>query len=112
MPLIEILALPQPDGVDVEAVTRALNQAVATAIPCRLEAVWTTWRVIDGAYVVGDAVAGLQPAGTHAPIVHIYLRRTPEEVERAVAAIERLLASELALDEGNVFVTVQPVEWP
>ena len=110
MPLIEIVALPQPDGVDIKAVTTALNRGVADAIPCRLDAVWTTWRTIEGAYAVGDVVAAEQQQVTHAPIVHVYLQRTPEETDRAVEAIERVLAAELGLADGNVFVTVQPVD--
>ena len=53
-----------------------------------------------------------QPASVdpHAPIVHVYVHRTPEEVARVVDVVQRLLARELALEPGNVFVTVQPVE--
>ena len=109
MPLIEILALPHPDGVDVKAVTTELNKAVAAAIPCRLDAVWTTWRTIDATYVVGDVAADVQPTATHPPIVHVYLRRSSEETDRAIDAIERILATALSLAPGNVFVTVQPV---
>jgi hypothetical protein len=58
MPLIEILTPPQPPLVEVPAICRKVNAAVASAIPCRLDAVLTTWRTIDGAYVRGDVVAG------------------------------------------------------
>ena len=110
MPLIEIVALPQPDGIDLQAVARELNSAVAGAIPCRLDAVWTTWRTVDGTYVVGDASASVQPTASHAPIVHVYLHRSAAETARAVEAIERVLPAALGLAPGNVFVTVQPVE--
>jgi hypothetical protein len=110
MPLIEIVALRQPEAVDIDGVTRRINEAVAAAIPCRPEAVWTTWRTIDGSYAVGGRVAAVQPTASHPPIVHVYLRRTPEETARAVDAIERVLAAALSLDPDNVFVTVQPVQ--
>lgn len=112
MPLIEILALPQPPEVDVAGAMRALAREVAGAIPCRVEAVWTTWRTIDGAYAQGEAIEHEQPRTTHGPIVHVYLHRSVEETERAVSAIERILSKELAIESGNVFVTVQPVAWP
>jgi hypothetical protein len=112
MPLIEILALPQPPDVDVPAVTRALAREVAAAIPCRVEAVWTVWRTIDGVYAQGESIERAQPGTTHGPIVHVYLHRSIEETERAVTAIERNLSAALGLAPGNVFVTVQPVAWP
>jgi hypothetical protein len=110
MPLIEIDALEQPSTVDLERVTRELNRAVAAAIPCRLDAVWTVWRTVAGPYVRGEETARVQPADTHAPIAHVYLHRTAVETARAVEAIERVLERELSLAPGNVFVTVQPVE--
>ena len=110
MPLIEIHALPQPASVDPVRVTRVLNQEISAAIGCRLDAVWTVWRTIDGPYAQGAHVMHEQPRESHAPIVHVYLHRTPEEVARVVDAIERVLARELALEAGNIFVTVQPVE--
>jgi len=44
--------------------------------------------------------------------VHVYPHRSVAETERAVTAIERILAARLGLEPGNVFVTVQPVAWP
>ena len=111
MPLIEVCALPQDAPVDIGSVLRTLNEAVAAAVPCRPEAVWTTWRTLDR-YAVGADVATRQPRETHAPIVHVYLNRPPDAVERACAVIEDVLARELRLAPGNVFVTVQPVFAP
>jgi phenylpyruvate tautomerase PptA (4-oxalocrotonate tautomerase family) len=111
MPLIEIDALPQPAEVDPAAVTRELNQAISTALGCRLEAVWTVWRTITGPYARGADVSLEQHRDTHGPIVHVYHHRTPEEVARVVETIERVLAHALSLGPGNVFVTVQPVEF-
>lgn len=112
MPLIEILAPPQPSDVDVADVRRELAREVAAAIPCRVDAVWTIWRTIDGVYAQGDTIKRAQQRTTHGPIVHVYLHRSIEETERAVSAIERIRAGALALEPGNVFVTVQPVAWP
>ena len=110
MPLIEINALPQPADVDPSRVIRELNREISAALGCRLDAVWTIWRTVTGPYARGDELAQEQPHGTHAPIVHVHLHRAPEETARVVETIERVLARELGLASGNVFVTVQPVE--
>jgi hypothetical protein len=73
--------------------------------------VWTTWKVLDG-YAVGPDLATDQPAGTHAPIVHVYARRTPEELDRICDIVEAVLVEELELEPGNVFITIQPVYTP
>ncbi|MGH3110178.1 MAG: hypothetical protein ACRDQT_04570 [Gaiellaceae bacterium] len=109
MPLIEICALTPSREVDVAGVLRTLNRAVSDALGCRPEAVWTTWRSLDGRYAVGSELATQQPEETHAPIVHLYVNRPREAVERICDVIEDVLCSELALAKGNVFVTVQPV---
>src|SRR5262245_59112245 len=108
MPLIEIQLLA---GVDVDraALSRAISAAVAEAIPCRPEAVWSTWRTIDGPFVRGDEASTVETAASFGPIVHVYHHRTPEQVARAVDAIETVLARELSIERDQVFVTTQPV---
>jgi hypothetical protein len=109
MPLIEVHAPPQPASVEVTAVCRRLNAAVAAAIPCRLDAVWTTWRTIDGAYVRGDVASADDGSAPFGPIVHVFHHRSTEEIVRAVEAIEAVLSRELSIDRGDVFVTTRPV---
>jgi hypothetical protein len=108
VPLIEVAALRRDAETDVAWLVRVLNKAVAEAVPCRLEAVWTTWRWLDG-YAVGDEFADRSRPATHGPIVHVYARRPPEVLERVAEVIEEVLTRELDLDPGNVFVTAQPV---
>jgi len=112
MPLIEIRALPQPASVDVERVVRRVARDVTAALGARPDAVWVTWSTIDGPYAVGADVRTEQPAGTHAPLVHVYARRTTTELEAIGSAVEAALVEELSLERGNVFVTVQPVWAP
>jgi hypothetical protein len=109
MPLIEIDALSQPADIDTAGVTRELNRAIAAALGCRLDAVWTVWRTVSGPYTRGEDAAVEQRRATHGPIVHVYHHRTPEEVARVVETIERVLTRELSLATDNVFITVQPV---
>jgi len=109
MPLIEVVALPQPEAVDIEQVLRRLTGAVADVLPARPEGVWATWTTA-AAYAVGPEVARRQPAQTHDPVVHVYHQRPPDAVERMCKAIEDVLCRELSLPPGNVFITVQPVQ--
>jgi phenylpyruvate tautomerase PptA (4-oxalocrotonate tautomerase family) len=112
MPLIEIRALPQPSTVDLERVVRRVTRDVAAALGARPDAVWVTWSTIERPYAVGDAVLPEQPPGTHAPLVHVYARRTQAQLEAVCGAIEQALAEELELEPHNVFITVQPVWTP
>jgi hypothetical protein len=109
MPLIEVVALPQPGTVDIDHVLRTLAVAVAEVLPARQEGVWATWTTMT-AYAVGPNVARNQPDQTHDPIVHVYHHRTPDAVERMCKAIEEVLCRELSMPTGHVFITVQPVQ--
>jgi hypothetical protein len=108
MPLIEVVALPQPATVDIDEVLRRLAAAVADVLPARPEGVWATWTTVT-AYAVGPDVARHQRAETHDPIVHVYHHRPADAVERMCTAIEEVLCRELSLPSGNVFITAQPV---
>ena len=109
MPLIEIVASPATLGGRERAdVLRAVNGAVATALSVRPDAAWSTWRDIDEErYVIGAEDAPPQ-SGPLPAIVHVYARRTPEEWEAIVGAIERALRELLVLDEAAVLITTQP----
>ncbi len=43
------------------------------------------------------------------PIVHVYHHRAPDQVDRAVEAIETVLADARSIDRSQIFVTTQPV---
>jgi phenylpyruvate tautomerase PptA (4-oxalocrotonate tautomerase family) len=110
MPLIEILALPQAGPVDERRVLAAVNRAVGAALNTSPEAVWSTWQTLPaGGYAVGEEGPDAQPRGSHPPIVHVYARRSPEELVRVVDAVASTLAAELGLDDDDVFVTTAPV---
>ena len=104
MPLIEISALAQRDGAKERALG-AVVEEVAAALGRPPESVWVVWRELaPGSYAVGTSRPHEQPADTHPPVVRVYARRTDEEIERIVAAIERAVERELGLD---VFVVVE-----
>ena len=96
MPLIEIQMLPGPNRKALERVAQRVNAEVAAVLGARIDAVWTTWRTVDG-YAVGPSLAEHQPADSHAPIVHVYARRTPEEAERICDVIGAVFGEELGL---------------
>jgi hypothetical protein len=109
MPLIEIHASAPPDGVGVADVLTSVNREVADALGCRPDAVWSTWRTLgDGEYLVGSAHASHPSGGSHVPLVHVWINRPPDAVERCVVAIESALRRSLSLDT-DPFVTTSLV---
>jgi hypothetical protein len=80
-------------------VLETLVAEVSTALGRPPESTWVTWRTLEpGAYAVGLARPETQPDGTHPPIVRIYAQRSPEEMERVVAAVERVILREMSHD--------------
>lgn len=109
MPLIEIHAPAPPEGVAVADVLAAVNGEVAAALGCRPDAVWATWRTLgEGEYLVGPERAAKPPGATHVPLVHIWINRPPDAVDRCVEAIETALRRSLSLD-ADPFVTTSLV---
>jgi len=105
VPLIEIHAAAPPDGVAVADVLAVVNREVALALGCRADAVWSTWRTLDdGHYLVGPDPAPTPPRDTDVPLVHVWINRAPDAVDRCVAAIVAALRRSLALD-ADPFVT-------
>ena len=103
MPLVEIHSLPPPEGVSVVDVLAAVNRDVAAALGCRPDAVWSTWRLLgEGEYFVG-------PDPGRGPIVHVWINRPPDAVERCVEAIEIALRSTLG-EDAEPFVTTSLVQ--
>jgi phenylpyruvate tautomerase PptA (4-oxalocrotonate tautomerase family) len=98
VPLIDVSALPQHERVR-ERVLEALVMEVSTALGRPPDSTWVVWRTLDaGSYAVGTARPEFQPEASHPPIVRIYARRTTEEWQRIVAAVERVIQRELRLD--------------
>ena len=107
MPLIEVSALPQADGVR-ERVLESLVAEVSSALGRPPESTWVVWRPLEsGSYAVGAARPDSQPEGSHPPIVRMYGKRTSDEWERIVDAVERVITRELSLDP---FVIVEKAE--
>ena len=109
VPLIEITASPSTLGEHSRAdVLRAVNGAIASALDARPDVAWSIWRDVDeSTYAIGGDDA-LAQTGPLPPVVHVYARRTPEEWEAIVEAVERVLRELLALEDVAVLITTQP----
>jgi len=108
MPIMQVTALRQRVGVDVDAVSRALVVAVASELGEEPGGTWVTWQTLEpGAYREGDTPApSEQPAGTHPPLVRIsaFEGRPSETVARVLSAVAGTLVRELSLEPGNAHV--------
>ena len=107
MPVVRISALPQPDGVDVEGALRAVTRELAALEGGPAQHYWATWDEIPpGRYAEGDEAPALQPPGTHPPLVRLlaFEGRSEERVAALLTTVADVLARELRLEPGNVFV--------
>jgi phenylpyruvate tautomerase PptA (4-oxalocrotonate tautomerase family) len=107
VPVVEITALPQAEGVDVEATLKAVALALADVLDEPPHGTWALWKELDpGRYAEGGDAPARQPAGTHPPFVRLlsFEGRSAEQVEAMLTCVAEALARELRLEAGNVFV--------
>jgi phenylpyruvate tautomerase PptA (4-oxalocrotonate tautomerase family) len=112
MPVLRISGLPQREGVDVEGALRAVATAVAALLDEPPHGTWATWEAIPpGSYVEGGDGASVQPPSTHPPLVRLlsFEGRVEEQIEAMLACVADVLARELQLEPGNVFVVYEEV---
>ncbi len=108
MPVVRISALPQSPDVDLATVLKRLCVQLAEVEGGEPRHWWATWQTIEpGHFVEGDVEADVQPAASHGPIVEIqaFTGRSPELIEAVITAAADLLAAELHLEPGDVFIT-------
>lgn len=108
MPIVQVTALRQRVGVDLDAVSKALAVAVSRELGEEPSGTWVTWQtLLPGAYREGVGDAPLeQPAATHPPLVRVsaFEGRPPELVSRVLSAVAGTVVRELGLEPGNAFV--------
>ncbi len=108
MPIVQVTALRQRVGVDLDAVSRALVLAVSRELAEDPSGTWVTWETLPpGGYREGEHDApSEQPPSTHPPIVRInaFEGRDPDVVARVLSAVAGTLVRELGLEPGNAFV--------
>jgi phenylpyruvate tautomerase PptA (4-oxalocrotonate tautomerase family) len=109
VPVVRIQALPQLDA-DPRAVAIAVANALAGVLGEEPRGTWVTWETVD-AYAEGGVAPAVQPPDTHPPIATVLAgARPPDVVERMLRAVGDTLVRELALELGNVFVTMVEVD--
>lgn len=96
MPLIEIRSTAD---ADVSHVASAVAEEVAAVLDAAPDVAWIVWRAAKE----GEVWIGSAPAAA-AAIAHVYLTRTPEQVDAVADAVARTLERELGLDAARVIV--------
>jgi phenylpyruvate tautomerase PptA (4-oxalocrotonate tautomerase family) len=105
--VIRISALPQRSGHPPERALASVTHALAELLGEEPSGTWATWHEIPGGrYAEGGDAPAFQPAATHPPLVELiaFEGRSPELVERMLEIVADVLARELALEPGNVYV--------
>ncbi len=108
MPVIQVEALPQAPGIDVEQALGQACAAVAALLEEEPSGTWATWRTLEH-YVEGRDGPAMQPPSTHPPLVRViaFEGRPAEQVAGLLRCVATVLARELGLEEGNVFVVFE-----
>jgi phenylpyruvate tautomerase PptA (4-oxalocrotonate tautomerase family) len=114
MPIVQVTALRQRVGVDINAAAQAIVLAVSGELGEDASGTWVTWQTLDpGGYREGEDDAPTeQPPGTHPPIVRVnaFAGRSPDVVARVLSAVAGTVVRELGLEPGNAFVVWDEVE--
>ena len=111
MPIVQVEALPQAPGVEVEQALATLCGEIAGLLGEEPSGTWATWRTLEH-YVEGSDGRSAQPASTHPPLVRViaYRGREPETVAELLRRTASVLARELRLEDGNVFVLYEEAQ--
>ena len=111
MPIVQVEALPQAPGVEVEQALATLCGEIAALLGEEPSGTWATWCTLEH-YVEGSDGPSVQPASTHPPIVRLiaYRGREPEVVAELLRRAGAALVRELRLEEGNVFVVYEEAQ--
>jgi len=106
--VIQVEALPQAPGIDVEQALGVVCAEVAALLGEEPTGTWATWRTLEH-YVEGRDGPPMQPASTHPPLVRViaFEGRPPERVADLLRCVATVLVRELGLEEGNVFVVFE-----
>ena len=111
MPIVQVEALPQAPGVEVEQALARLCGEAAALLGEEPSGTWATWRTLEH-YVEGSDAPSTQPPSTHPPLVRLiaYRGREPDVVAELLRLVAEVLARELRLEQGNVFVLYEEAQ--
>jgi phenylpyruvate tautomerase PptA (4-oxalocrotonate tautomerase family) len=111
VPIVQVEALPQAPGVEVEPALAALCGEFAALLGEEPSGTWATWRTLEH-YVEGSDALSVQPPSTHPPLVRLiaYRGREPAVVAELLRLAADVLVRELRLEDGNVFVLYEEAQ--
>jgi phenylpyruvate tautomerase PptA (4-oxalocrotonate tautomerase family) len=111
VPIVQVEALPQAHGVEVDHALATLCSEIAALLDEEPSGTWATWRTLEH-YVEGSVAPSVQPTSTHPPIVRLiaYRGRESAVVAELLRRTAGVLARELRLEEGNVFVVYEEAQ--
>jgi phenylpyruvate tautomerase PptA (4-oxalocrotonate tautomerase family) len=111
VPIVQVEALPQAPGVEVEPALATLCGEIAAALGEQPSGTWATWRTLEH-YLEGSDAPTVQPPATHPPLVRLiaYRGREPEVVAELLELVADVLSRELRLEDGNVFVLYEEAQ--
>jgi phenylpyruvate tautomerase PptA (4-oxalocrotonate tautomerase family) len=111
VPIVQVEALPQAPGVEVEPALATLCGEIAALLGEEPSSTWATWRTLEQ-YVEGWDSPSVQPPSTHPPLVRLiaYRGREAEVVAELLRLAAGVLARELRLEDGNVFVLYEEAQ--
>jgi hypothetical protein len=111
VPIVQVEALPQAPGVEVEPALATLCSEIAAALGEPPSGTWSTWRTLEH-YLEGTDAPEVQPPSTHPPLVRLiaYRGREPKVVGELLVLVAKVLARELRLEHGNVFVLYEEAQ--
>lgn len=108
MPVISIKTLPlDEDEVRTPDILKKLCTTVSQELNYKPSHVWATWEYIaPHLYAVGNYSVPFQPQSTHAPLVRVtaFEGKSKREIDALMHVIARVLAQELKVDLGNIFI--------
>lgn len=107
MTVLNIRALPQKDGVDIQSALKKTTVSISEAYGCDPQKVWATWDEIQtGFYIEGTESADKQPEQSHPPIGELicFEGKPAEVIEKVLLAAATTLSRELNIP-GNIFIT-------
>jgi hypothetical protein len=111
VPIVQVEALPQAPGVEVEPALATLCGEIAALLGEEPSGTWATWRTLEH-YVEGWDSPSVQPPSTHPPLIRLiaYRGREVEVVAELLRLAAGVLARELRLEDGNVFVLYEEAQ--
>jgi hypothetical protein len=111
VPIVHVEALPQAPGVEVGPALATLCGEIAAVLGEPPSGTWATWRTLEH-YLEGSDAPKVQPPSTHPPLARLiaYRGRQPEVVAELLRLVAEVLARELRLEDGNVFVLYEEAQ--